>query len=147
MKVSTKSLAAAILTIALSGTQLFAKDNSVNTLSDSEWNAIEESVEMEGMLEIEALPAFKSITVQALEMELSSGFQTNLTLNAPFSANEEVGLVILDNEGELVHFASGSFGDLKELKLADYYDWDMTYVIKVYSENAVFETKLQVVYR
>ena len=84
---------------------------------------------------------------EALEMDFKSGTQTNLLLNAPFADNEEVGIVVLDQNGNVVHSSAGTYKNMKDLRFADYYSQDMTYVVRVYSSSAVFETKLQVVYR
>ena len=124
----------------------FAKGTDV-ILTESDWNTIAEEVEIENMLELDAIPALRTVSIKELEMDFDAGKQVHVSLNAPFAADEFVGLVVLDQDGEIVQSASGTFKDMKDFYLAAYYDWDMTYVVRMYSENAVYETKLQVVYR
>ena len=143
-KVTTLAVTA-IMAVAFSASAI-AKGTGV-ILSESDWNAIEEEAEMESMLAIEEIPALRTINVKELEMDFVAGKQVQLKLDAPFAADEVVGLVVLDKDGEIVQTASGTYNDLKTFNLASYYDWDMTYVVRMYSESAVYETKVQVVYR
>ncbi len=119
----------------------------VHELSESEWQNIAEEAEFDEGTNLEAIPALRTINVKALEMDFKSGTQTNLLLNAPFADNEEVGIVVLDQNGNVIHSSAGTYKNMKDLRFADYYSQDMTYVVRVYSSSAVFETKLQVVYR
>ena len=54
----TQKFATTMITLMISGTILFANTTSVyvHVLSDNEWKTIEESAEMEAMLEIEEIP-------------------------------------------------------------------------------------------
>ena len=151
MKPSIKNVAALALGLVFTGTQLFANTTSggLKVLSDEDWTAIQTQAEaesMEDMLSIEEIPALR-ITKMALSVDLQPGTFTTMNLDAPFLDNEEVGLVVMDAEGEVIYRDEGLFKDKKSLRFRDYIDYDMTYVIKVYSDLKVYETKVQVAYR
>jgi len=147
MKNSIKSVAAIVLALSLTTTQLFAKENTISVLSDSAWNEIEETVEVENMLFEADLHTLKLTGLNTLSMDFNPGDRTNLVLNAPVKGAEEVGIVVYDNAGVVVYNATGTYNDVKTLHFEDYYKWDMDYVVKIYSETEVFEAKVQVVYR
>ena len=152
MKRSIKMLAG-VVALALAGFTATAGNGtpsttgtSVRVLSDTEWNQIAEDAEFDASVSFEAIPALRTVTTKSLEMDFKSGKQTSLVLNAPFANSEEVGVVVLDNVGDVVFSTSGSYEDLKDLQFADYYVKDMTYVVRIYSSNSVYETKVQVVH-
>jgi len=147
MKNSMNRVAAIVLALTLPTTQLFASGNTFSVLSDSAWQDIEQSTELENFEEIEALPALNLNKQNTLGIDFKPGNFTNLLLNAPFNQKEQVGIAVFDEQGEMVHSAAGVYGDLRDLHFIDYYNFDMTYVVKVYSETEVYEAKVQVVYR
>jgi hypothetical protein len=118
----------------------------VAELSQSDWKTIEEEAEFEGSLSIEEMPMLKTVNIKSLEMDFLPTRSIQVNLSAPFANDDVVGLVILDDGGDIVHSASGTYEELKQLRLRDYYSVDMTYVVRMYSEANVFATKLQVEY-
>jgi maltose-binding protein MalE len=152
MKRSIKLLAAATalalvgFTTNASASTTSTKVTTVHELSDTEWQCIEEEAELEESTTLEAIPMLRTVNVKALEMDFKAGKQTNLLLDAPFSDKEEVGVVVLDQKGEVVYSTSGLFKELKNLRFSNHYVKNMIYVVRVYSASNVFETKLQVVY-
>jgi len=147
MKNSIKSVAAIVLALALPTAQIFANGNSTIELSDSAWQEIEENAELENLVEIESLPSINLEKANTLSIDFKPGSFTNLVLAAPYNDNDQVAIAVFDAQGEMVHSAAGIYRDLKNLHFIDYYNFDMTYVVKVYSESEVYEAKVQVVYR
>lgn len=152
MKRSIKLLAAAtalalvgFTTNATAGTTS-TKVSTVHELSDTEWQQIAEEAELDEDTMLETIPMLRTVSAKALDMDFKPGKQTNLILNAPFADKEEVGIVVLDKNGNVVYSKAGLFEEMKNLHFSDYYTKDMTYVVRVYSSSNVFETKLQVVY-
>lgn len=143
MKTTKTTLAAALMAVMVS-TSAFATGEN-HGLSDAEWQAIEEETVMEDMLNIEALPALRTVSVKQLEMNFLPTRQMRIELSAPFGDAEQIGMVVVDANGNVVQSTSGTYGKLKNLKLAAYYNTDMVYVVRLYSADAVYETKLQVV--
>ena len=148
MKLSIKSIATLAIGLVFSGTQLFASTTSgeFKVLSDQDWAQIQEQAELEAMLDIDEMPSYKVMNM-ALDVDLKPGTFTTMELDAPFNDNEEIGLVVMDSNGEVLYRDEGLFKDKKSLRFRDYIDYDMTYVIKLYSDEEVYETKVQVVYR
>lgn len=148
MKRSIKTIAAVTFGLLFSGTQVLANTTSgdLRILSEEDWTEIQQQAELEAMLDIDEMPAMKVMTM-ALNVDLQPGTFTTMKLDAPFSDNDEIGLVVLDSNGEVLLRDEGLYKDKKSLRFRDYIDYDMTYVIKVYSEERVYETKVQVVYR
>lgn len=170
MKTTIVTLAAAAM--LMTSTNVFATGNVV-TLSDSDWTAIEQETELENMLAIEEIPAIKltevkvnwdvieqeaelesmladleavaPVTNQALSLNLEHGRQAAMTLQAPYADADQVGVVVLDENGNIVYSNTGSFGELKSLRFNPVYKANATYVVRVYSVEQLFETKLQVV--
>lgn len=147
MKNAMKSAAAIVLALALPTATAFAKGNNSHILSDSAWQDIEETAEIENKLLLEEIALEKTETANTLQLDFLPGSYTNLILSAPLEPNQEVGVVVFDANGQLVHSAAGTFAEMQNLRFLDYFDWDMNYVVKVYSETEVFEAKVQVVYR
>jgi hypothetical protein len=152
MKRSIKMLAG-VIALSLAGFVATASTgtsstnaNSVRTLTDTEWQEIAEDAEFEQGIILEAIPAIRTVNVKSLEMDFKPGKQTHLLLNAPFGNQEEIGVVVLDQNGEVVFSTSGLYEDVRNLRFPDYYTKDMTYVVRLYSSSTVFETKLQVVH-
>ncbi len=147
MKNILKSVTAIVLALALPTATAFAKGNNSHILSDSAWQEIEEAVEVENKLLLEEIVLEKTSAANTMHLDFLPGSYTNLILSAPLEPNQEVGVVVFDAQGELVHSAAGTFAEMQNLRFLDYFDWDMNYIIKVYSETEVFEAKVQVVYR
>lgn len=147
MKNSIKSVAAIVLALALPTAQIFANGNSTIELSDSAWQEIEASAELDHLTDIEEIPVVELDQNNSLGIDFKPGNFSNLLLDAPFNQKEQVGIVVFDAQGEMVHSAAGVYADLRDLHFVDYYNFDMTYVVKVYSDTQVYEAKVQVVYR
>ena len=171
MKTTVVTLATAIL-MATTSTNAFATGNVV-TLSDSDWTAIEQETELENMLALEEIPVIRltevnidwdvieaeaelenmlenltmpiSINNQALMLDLQKGKMAQMTLEAPYADEDLVGVVVLDENGNIIYSNNGNFSQLKNLKFQPVYKANATYVVRIYSENQLFETKLQVV--
>ena len=148
MKSSIKNVAALAFGLVFSGTQLFANTTSgdLRILTEDDWTEITEHAELESMLEIDEIPALHVMNM-ALNVDLQPGTFTTMNLDAPFSDDDEIGLVVMDANGEVLFTDEGKYKDKKSLRFRDYIDYDMTYIVKVYSDLRVFETKIQVVYR
>ncbi len=174
MKRSIKTLALVALLSATTTSTLFAKGTKT-VLNASDWNAVAEQAEMESILDIESIPAVETyllpeewikiendseiesileieempalapVSQNNLDINLQRGRQVNMILNAPFTKNQQVGVAVIDASGKLVYAANGTFEDLQNLKFATAFVKDAKYVVRVYSENEVFETTLQVV--
>jgi len=143
-------LTAATFVFATFGTQLNAGNTKLNVLSENEWQQIEETVELEDALAFEDVTLNNTSEASTLQVEFQPGNFTNtlyLLLNAPFNENQEVGIAVVDADGEVVHSAAGSFSEIKKLSFDLYSKWDMTYVVRIYSDDTVYETSVQVVYR
>jgi hypothetical protein len=147
MKNLRTSLTAVAIAITMLATQVQATNTNLTILSDSAWQEIEETTELENMMEVDEIPALKLKEVSSMHVDFLTGNFTNLQLDAPFELNEEVGLVVFDSDGVMVHSASGTYADLQELHFKDYFFFDMTYIVKMYSAQSVYETRVQVVYR
>ncbi len=140
-----RTLAIAVAVATISTTTAFAAAKGTTVLTESEWQAIEETSRLERMLQ--PIESMEINTMQnALELTLKAGRTTTLSLNAPFDANEQVGLVVIAADGDVVYQATGSYGELQTFSINPNFSWDETYVIRVYSSQAVFETKVQVVF-
>ncbi len=148
MKSSIKSVLALALGIAFTGSQLFAGTATadIKVLTDKDWTEITERAELDAMLDIEEMPALELMN-QNLSIDLLPGTFTTMELGAPLSENDEVGIVVHDANGKVIYQNEGEFKDIKTLRFRDYYDFDMTYMIKLYSPKKVYETKVQVAYR
>jgi len=140
-----RTLAIAVAVATISTTTAFATAKGTTVLTESEWQAIEETSLLDRMLQ-----PIESVEINnlqnALKLNLKTGRKTTLSLNAPFDANEQVGLVVITAKGNVVYQATGNYGDLQTFSINPNFSWDATYVIRVYSSQAVFETKVQVVY-
>jgi hypothetical protein len=140
-----RTLAIAMAVATISTTTAFAAAKGTTVLTESEWQAIEETSRLERMLQ--PIESVEINTMQnVLELNLKAGRKTTLSLNAPFNANEQVGLVVIAADGDVVYQATGTYGDLQTFSINPNFRWDETYVIRVYSSQSVFETKVQVVY-
>lgn len=148
MKPSIKNIAAVAFGLLFAGTQVMANTTSgdLRILSEEDWTEIQQHAELESMLDIDDMDGLHVMNM-ALNVDLQPGTFTTMELDAPFLDNEEIGLVVMDSDGEVLFRDEGLFKDKKSLRFRDYIDYDMTYVIKVYSEASVYETKVQVVYR
>lgn len=148
MKTTIKNFATAVLAIALSGTQMFAHTTSadVNVLSENDWKAIEEHAQLDAMLEIDEIETLKTVAIQSLNMEFFPGFFTTVELEAPFTENENVGVVVVDESGDIVYEKTGTYDNMKSLHFHEYWNYDQTFVVRMYSTSKVYETKLQVAY-
>ena len=148
MKRSIKTIAAVAFGLLFSGTQVLANTTTgdFRILSEVDWTDIQQQAELEAMLDIDEIPAMKVMSM-ALNVDLQPGTFTTMNLDAPFSGHDEIGLVVLDSNGTVLLRDEGFYKDKKSLRFRDYIDYDMTYVIKVYSKAHIYETKVQVVYR
>lgn len=141
-----RTLAIAVAVATISTTTAFAAAKGTTVLTESEWQAIEETSRLERMLQpIESMVMVSNMQ-NTLEMDLEAGRKTTFSLNAPFSATEQVGLVVIATDGDVVYSATGTYGELQSFSISPNFRWDETYVIRLYSTQAVFETKVQVVY-
>jgi len=147
MKNLTNTAAALAISLATFGTQVQASNTNFNVLSDSAWQEIEASAELDHLTDIEEIPVVELNQNNSLGIDFKPGNFSNLLLDAPFNQKEQVGIVVFDAQGEMVHSAAGVYADLRDLHFVDYYNFDMTYVVKVYSDTQVYEAKVQVVYR
>jgi hypothetical protein len=142
-----RSIALTLAVAAISTTSLFASAKGTETiLTDSEWEAIEESSRWERMMQPVESIVIESTLQNMLEMDLKAGRKTTFSLNAPFTADEQVGLVVIAADGDVVYTATGTYGDLQLFTINPNFCWDETYVVRLYSTQAVYETKVQVVY-
>jgi hypothetical protein len=117
-------------------------------LLPEEWDAIEREAEMESLSDFENIPALVKTTIKqgSLNLDLKAGKKTAMLLEAPFAATEQVGLVVIDEKGKLVHAESGLFKQLQNLTFfSSARVKSATYIVRVYSAELVYETKLQVV--
>ena len=142
-----RSLALTLAVATISTTSAFASEKGTETiLTESEWQAIEETSRWDRMMQpIESIVMVSNMQ-NTLEMDLKAGRKTTFSLNAPFSATEQVGLVVIAADGDVVYSATGTYGELQSFSISPNFRWDETYVIRLYSTQAVFETKVQVVY-
>ena len=142
-----RSLALTLAVATISTTSAFASEKGTETiLTESEWQAIEETSRWDRMMQpIESMVMVSNMQ-NTLEMDLKAGRKTTFSLNAPFSATEQVGLVVIAADGDVVYSATGTYGELQSFSISPNFRWDETYVIRLYSTQAVFETKVQVVY-
>lgn len=162
------------LVLSLAAFTLSAKGN-LTTLNDSDWTAIAEESEMEvmlsideiplikmealpvnwerieteseieKMLDIEPIPALKPVQQKALGLNLESGKAANMQLTAPFKGTDQVGVVVLNQKGDLIYAANGLFNDLKSLSFNPKFEKTANYVVRVFNAERIYETKLQVV--
>lgn len=142
-------LTATALALATFGTQLNASNTEMRVLTDNDWNQIEENVELENKLSLESIGTTKSISSSTLLVEFAPGNFTNtlhLQLSAPFATHQEVGIAVINANGQVVYSATGIFEKVKNLDFDLAEKKDMIYVVKIYSENAVYESKVQVAY-
>ena len=168
----TTIVTVAATTLLFSSANLFATEN-LKTLTDSDWVAIAQEAELDNMRAIDDMPEiWLNATIidwalieeqaneerlleapsnlvpvinKALVLDLEKGRDAVMTLKAPFKDADEVGLVILDENGYIVHRSAGTFGKLKNLRFSPLTKTTATYVVRVYSTQSVFETKLQIV--
>lgn len=148
MKNVTNILATAALALATLGNQVYAKTTKI--LTDSDWKEIEESIETENMLLLEDVATANFTQTNALQIEFAPGNYTNtlhLALNAPIANDQVVGVAVIDANGEIVYNTTGNFTEVKSLIFDLYKNWDMNYVVRIYTDEAVYESKVQVVYR
>ena len=142
-----RSLALTLAVATISTTSAFASEKGTETiLTESEWQAIEETSRWDRMMQPIESVVMVSNMQNTLEMDLKAGRKTTFSLNAPFSATEQVGLVVIAADGDVVYSATGTYGELQSFSISPNFRWDETYVIRLYSTQAVFETKVQVVY-
>ena len=170
MKTSIVTLATA--DVIMRSANAFATGNLI-PLSDSDWTAIEQEAELDNMLAIDHIPAlhFTEVNVnwevieeeaqlermlehvnealpalnQALVLNLHQGRDAVMTLNAPYNDADQVGLVVLDENGNIVYRSTGTFQKLKTLRFQPLTQASATYVVLIYSAERLFETKLQIV--
>ena len=142
-----RSLALTLAVATISTTSAFASEKGTETiLTESEWQAIEETSRWDRMMQpIESIVMVSNMQ-NTLEMDLKAGRKTTFSLNAPFSATEQVGLVVIAADGDVVYSATGTYGELQSFSISPNFRWDETYVIRLYPTQSVFETKVQVVY-
>lgn len=142
-----RTLAIALAIATISTTTAFASAKGTETvLSDSEWNTIEENSRWERALQPAESILLVSSVQNTLDMDLMAGRKTTLSLNAPFSANEQVGLVVIAADGDVVYTATGNYGELQTFTINPNFRWDETYVVRLYSTHEIFETKVQVIF-
>lgn len=142
-----RSLALTLAVATISTTSAFASEKGTETiLTESEWQAIEETSRYDRMLQpIESVEMINNMR-NTLDMDLKAGRKTTFSLNAPFATSEQVGLVVIAADGDVVYSATGSYSELQSFSISPNFRWDETYVVRLYSAQAVFETKVQVVY-
>ncbi len=142
-----RTLAITMAIAAISTTTAFASAKGTKSiLTEGEWQAIEETTRWDRMLQPVDAVLEPNMLQNELDLDLKAGRKTTLCLNAPFVASEQVGLVVIAADGDVVYQAIGSYGDLQTFSINPNFRWDETYVIRVYSSQAVFETKVQVVF-
>ena len=134
-----RSLALTLAVATISTTSAFASEKGTETiLTESEWQAIEETSRWDRMMQpIESIVIVSNMQ-NTLEMDLKAGRKTTFSLNAPFSATEQVGLVVIAADGDVVYSATGTYGELQSFSISPNFRWDETYVIRLYSTQAVF---------
>ena len=148
MKTTIKTIATAFLAIVFSGSQMLANTTNahIDALTENDWKSIEETAQLDAMLDIDEIVALKKVSVQNLTMDFKPGFFTSVELGAPFTENERVGVVVVDEEGSTIYEKTGTYGNLKNLHFREYWNDDHTYVVRMYSTSKVYETKLQIAY-
>ena len=110
-----------------------------------DWERMETESELENSLDIQPLPILKPIQQQALNLSLEKGKQANMALNAPFEETEEVGVVVLNQRGDLIYSANGEFNNLKELSFNPKCEKSANYVVRIFNSDHIYETTVQIV--
>ena len=125
---------------------VFPAVTSKFTAADTiDWERMETESELENSLDIQPLPILKPIQQQALNLSLEKGKQANMALNAPFEETEEVGVVVLNQRGDLIYSANGEFNNLKELSFNPKFEKSANYVVRIFNSDHIYETTVQIV--
>jgi hypothetical protein len=109
------------------------------------WSSIKAEAELEKMLDLEPIPAIKPIQQEALNLNLEKGKAATMQLNADFEESDEVGVVILNQNGDLIYAADGLFSNLKSLSFNPKFEKTANYVVRMFNADRIYETTLQVV--
>lgn len=83
-------------------------------------------------------------SVQDLKIYPNPSIGSNFTIDVPLADDENIALFIYDMNGRVVERKSGSYAELRHFRMRNLDE--ATYIIKVFSKNALFQSRVMVVH-
>ncbi len=83
--------------------------------------------------------------IQSLKLYPNPAIGSEFTIDLPLSDAEPIALFIYDMNGRLVERKSGSYSELRHFRFRHLQE--ATYVVKVFSEDVLFQSRVMVLHR